>query len=144
MAEQRVNNNVHVYEVPLRWGDFDRYGHVTNSAYLDLAQEARLAFAREFFYSQGHDFAVFVRRVEADYTRPILPNNASVTVETWVTRVGNTSFTTRQELKDSQGRVCCTIECVQVTVDDATATPREITQAEIGILSLTAAEGAQQ
>lgn len=143
MAEQRVTSNVHVFEVPLRWSDFDRYGHVTNSVYLEVAQEARLAFARDYFYSQGHDFAVFVRRVEADYTRPILPNTAAVTVETRVSRLGNTSFTTRQELKDAQGRVCCTVECVQVAVDDATATPRAITQHEIGILSLTAAEDAQ-
>lgn len=143
MAQQRATANVHVYEVPLRWSDFDRYGHVTNSVYLEVAQEARLAFAREYFYSQGHEFAVFVRRVEADYTRPILPSTAAVTVETRVSRVGSTSFTTRQEIKDAQGRVCCTVECVQVTVDDATATPRAITQHEIGILSLTAAEDAQ-
>lgn len=142
MAKQGEENNVHVYEVPLRWGDFDRYGHVTNSAYLEIAQEARLAFAREYFYSQGHDFAVFVRRVEADYMRPILPNTASAVIETHVSRLGNTSFTTHQEIKDSQGRVCCVVECVQVTVDDATATPRAITQQEIGILSLTAAPGA--
>ena len=78
MADQGVTDgvasNVHVHTIPLRWGDFDRYGHVTNSAYIELAQEARLAFAQEFFYSQGHEFVVFVRRLEADYVRPILPN----------------------------------------------------------------------
>ena len=52
--------------------------------------------------------------------------------------VGNTSFTTRQEIKDAQGKVCCVIECVQVTVDTTTTSPREITQKEIGILSQTA------
>ena len=133
-------SNVHVHEIPLRWGDFDRYGHVTNSAYIELAQEARLAFAQEFFYSQGHEFVVFVRRLEADYVRPILPNTTAVSVETQVARVGNTSFTTRQEIKDSQGRVCCTVECVQVAVDNTTTSPREITQKEIGILSQTAAQ----
>jgi len=148
MADQGVTggmsssgaSNVHVHEIPLRWGDFDRYGHVTNSAYIELAQEARLAFAQEFFYSQGHEFVVFVRRLEADYVRPILPNTTAVSVETRVARVGNTSFTTHQEIKDSQGRVCCTVECVQVAVDNTTTSPREITQKEIGILSQTAAQ----
>lgn len=131
-------NRIHVHTIPVRWSDFDRYGHVTNSAYIELAQEARLAFAQEFFFSQGHEFVVFVRRLEVDYVRPILPNTTEVTVETQVSNVGNTSFTTRQEIKDAQGKVCCVVECVQVTVDTTTTSPREITQKEIGILSKTA------
>ena len=37
-----------------------------------------------------------------------------------------------------RGKVCCVVECVQVTVDTTTTSPREITQKEIGILSKTA------
>lgn len=139
MADNTGADNVHVHTIPLRWGDFDRYGHVTNSAYIEIAQEARLAFAQKFFYSQGHEFVVFVRRLEADYVRPLLPNTVEATVTTQVVNVGTTSFTTRQEIVDGQGRVCCVIECVQVTVDTATTSPRQITQKEIGILSQTAA-----
>lgn len=129
---------IHVHTIPVRWSDFDRYGHVTNSAYVELAQEARLAFAEKFFYSEGHEFVVFVRRLEVDYVRPILPNTNAVTVETQVVNVGNTSFTTRQEIKDAQGKTCAVVECVQVTVDTATTSPREITKKEIGILSKAA------
>ncbi|MDK6493807.1 acyl-CoA thioester hydrolase [Corynebacterium coyleae] len=129
---------IHVHTIPVRWSDFDRYGHVTNSAYVELAQEARLAFAEKFFYSEGHEFVVFVRRLEVDYVRPILPNTTEVTVETQVVNVGNTSFTTRQEIKDAQGKTCAVVECVQVTVDTATTSPREITKKEIGILSKAA------
>ena len=143
MADNGNAGNVHVHNIPLRWSDFDRYGHVTNSAYIEIAQEARLAFANEFFYSQGHEFVSFVRRIEADYVRPLLPNTVVARVETQVVNLGTTSFTTRQEVKDSQGRVCCTIECVQVTIDNATTTPREITQKEIGILSQTAASNVE-
>lgn len=143
MADQDPSGNVHVHEIPVRWGDFDRYGHVTNSAYIELAQEARLKFAQDNFYSQGHEFVVFVRRLEADYIRPLLPNTQVVTVDTQVSNVGTTSFTTRQEIKDAQGRVCCVIECVQVTVDTQTTSPREITSKEIGILSQTAASSTE-
>lgn len=129
---------IHVHTIPVRWGDFDRYGHITNSAYIELAQEARLAFAEKFFFSQGHEFVVFVRRLEVDYLRPILPNTTQVTVETHVAKVGSTSFTTHQEIKDAQGNTCCVVDCVQVTVDTATTSPREITKKEIGILSQAA------
>ena len=129
---------IHVHTIPVRWGDFDRYGHITNSAYIELAQEARLAFAEKFFFSQGHEFVVFVRRLEVDYLRPILPNTTQVTVETQVSKVGSTSFTTHQEIKDAQGNTCCVVDCVQVTVDTATTSPREITKKEIGILSQAA------
>ena len=32
---------VHVCRIPVRWSDFDRFGHLTNSAYVEVAQEAR-------------------------------------------------------------------------------------------------------
>lgn len=137
MAEQDISSNVHVHTLPIRWNDFDRYGHVTNSAYIIFAQEARLEFAKKFFEAQGHEFVVFVRRIDADYMRPILPNTTEVTIETQVVHFGTTSFTTRQEIKDAQGKVCCVVECVQVAIDTTTTSPREITAKEIGILSRT-------
>ena len=143
MADMGAPDNIHVHQVHLRWGDFDRNGHVTNSAYIEIAQEARIAFAREFLYADGMEFTAFVRRIEADYIRPVLPNTSAVTVETYVSRIGNTSFTTHQDVKDEQGRVCCSIECIQVTVDMATASPRAITQKEIGILTRVAASNEQ-
>ncbi|MCO6394517.1 MULTISPECIES: thioesterase family protein [Corynebacterium] len=135
MSEQNMRGRIHTHSISLRWNDFDRYGHVTNSAYIEIAQQARLAFAQEFFESQGYEFVVFVRRIEADYVRPVLPNTQAVTVDTQVIHLGNTSFTTRQEIKDAQGSVCCVIDCVQVTVDKRTASPRAITSQELGILA---------
>lgn len=126
---------VHVARIPVRWSDFDRYGHIMNANYIELAQESRLQFAEDYFYSQGHEFAVFVRRVEADYFKPILSDTTEVTIETTVVEIGNTSFVTRQEIKDRQNRLACVIECVQVTVDMETETPRALTDKEIGILT---------
>ena len=68
----------------------------------------------------------------------MLPNTTELRVETEVVRLGNTSFTTRQEIKDAQGKICCVVETVQVTVDTTTTAPREITQKEIGILTRVA------
>lgn len=126
---------VHTARIPVRWSDFDRYGHIMNANYIELAQESRLQFAEDYFYSQGEEFAVFVRRVEADYFKPILSDTTEVIIETSVVEIGNTSFVTRQEIKDRQNRLACVIECVQVTVDLETETPRALTQKEIGILT---------
>lgn len=130
-----TTNSVHTTVVPVRWSDFDRYGHIMNANFLELAQEARLEFAEDYFYSKGHDFAVFVRRVEVDYFRPVQPDTTKVTIETQVVELGNTSFVTRQEIKDRQNRLAAAVETVQVAVDLTTERPRSLTEKEIGILT---------
>lgn len=132
MAE--TTYRTHEVSVPARWDDFDRYGHVNNAVYIGYAQEARLAFANEFFGPQG-SLPVFVRHLEADYMRPIMPDTTSVRVRTEVIKVGTTSFTTRQDIYDRHGNICCTVTSVLVVVDATTSTPREITQQEMGILT---------
>ncbi|QGU08105.1 acyl-CoA thioesterase YbgC [Corynebacterium occultum] len=133
-----ADSTLHTMQIPVRWSDFDRYGHIMNASYIEIAQEARLAFAEEEFTARGMDFAVFVRHLDVDYLRPVLPDTTELTVETQVVELGNTSFTTRQELKDRQNRVACVVECVQVAVDTDTSRPRELNQAERKVLTQTA------
>ena len=40
MSEQNMRGRIHTHSISLRWNDFDRYGHVTNSAYIEIAQQA--------------------------------------------------------------------------------------------------------
>ncbi|AKK09508.1 putative thioesterase [Corynebacterium testudinoris] len=129
------NSPLHITTVPVRWSDFDRYGHIMNANYVEVAQEARLKFAEDEFTARGHDFAVFVRHLDVDYLRPVLPDTTELVIETQVVEIGNTSFTTRQEIKDRQGRVACIVECVQVAVDMNTERPRSITEKEVKILT---------
>lgn len=126
----------HTAVIRLRWSDFDRFGHVTNAAYIELAQEARVVWSNEEFSSPGHDIpAVFVRRLSVDYLRPVMPSASAVTVKTEVVRVGTSSFTTRQVISDPEGHECAVVETVQVAVDMRTAKPREITAQELKILT---------
>ncbi len=124
--------------LPVRWGDFDRFGHVNNLTYIEYAQEARIAFGNAHF-GGGTGLPAFVRRIEADYTRPLLPDTTEVTVRTEVVNVGTTSFTTRQDILDRHGRVCCTVTSILVAMDTDTATPRSITKREMGILTRASA-----
>ena len=55
-------------------------------------------------------------------------------MESQVVEVGNTSFVTRQEIKDKHGRTACVVECVQVAVDLETQIPRSLTEQERDIL----------
>lgn len=126
---------VHYTTMPVRWSDFDRHGHIMNANYLEFAQEARLEYGEHFFFSKGLEFNVFVRRIEADYFRPIQPDTTHVHIETQAVEVGTTSFVTRQEIKDRQKRLACVVETVQVAIDMSTLMPRELTQAEIGIIT---------
>ena len=144
VTEENTQKNFHVTEVDLRWSDFDRFGHVTNAAYIEIAQEARLIFAEDQFRERGYEIpAAFVRHLEVDYLRAILPDTTKVIVETQVTKLGNTSFRTRQEVKDRNGRVCCVVECVQVTVNIQTAAPRSISKVERKVLTAVASSEVQ-
>ena len=134
------NNPANTHIIALRWNDFDRYGHLNNCAYLDIAQEARIRFTKEQFENNGREFGVFVRRAEVDFLRPVMPDSLEVEVVSTVVEIGNTSFKTVQEIKDRQGRVCGIVTCVLVAVDLSTASPREITQQERGILTAKAGE----
>lgn len=125
----------HRTEVPLRWSDFDRFGHLNNVSYIELAQEARLQFAQDTFVAAGKPIpAVFVRGIEADYLRPILPDTTKVTVDTIVSHIGTTSFTTTQTVLDRHGKACAVIRCVQVAVDLKTSRPRAIAHEELAVL----------
>lgn len=129
--------SVHRTYVPLRWNDFDRYGHLNNAQYIDLAQEARVKFALTEFPRAGLKTPMFfLRNLEVDFMKPILPNKEDrVLIETTVEAIGTTSMTTRQEVKDPEGRVAAVVRCVSVAMDRESARPRAISSAEIGVLT---------
>ncbi|WP_018117748.1 acyl-CoA thioesterase [Corynebacterium mastitidis] len=133
MAEGRT----HQAYVELRWSDFDRFGHMNNAQYVEIVQESRVQFSLDNFVARGLPMPMFVvRHLEADYRIPLVPGpSKKVLVESTVVKVGTTSFTTRQEIKDDQGRTACVIDCVQVALDGETLKPREITEEEARILT---------
>lgn len=91
----------HVYQCRVRFSDVDVYGHVNNVKYFEYFQEARLAFFLGLGRAEDHDaFAVVVARVDVDYKRPILFRSEPYTIESWVSRVGNSSFVISGEIKD--------------------------------------------
>lgn len=131
--------------VPMRWNDFDRYGHLNNAQYIELAQEARVQFTVNEFPRAGMTApAFFLRHLEVDFLKPVLPNKDNrVLIETVVENIGTTSMTVRQEIKDPDGRVAAVVTSVSVAMDRESASPRAITSAEKKILTRWAESATQ-
>ncbi|MET8148236.1 acyl-CoA thioesterase [Actinoplanes sp. NPDC049668] len=91
-----------VYDVAVRWSDMDAYGHVNNSRFLTLYEEARVAMFFVGARAQGltsFEDGIVISRHEVDYLRPVDYGDA-VRIEMWVSRLRAASFTVSYELFD--------------------------------------------
>ncbi|CAB4898480.1 MAG: acyl-CoA thioesterase [Actinobacteria bacterium] len=117
----------HQHAVQLRWSDPDVYGHVNHARALSLLEDARLTMAAGV--ADGDPAPqVILARLEVDYRRQLLYRpGEQVRVESWVTRLGTSSVTTRQDLHQD-GEVAISVVAVLVVVDGGT--PRPLTGPE--------------
>ena len=93
----------HRYDCRIRWSDVDSYGHVNNVKYFEYLQEARIAFLSSLSpgWPRGREGAVLAR-IYVDYRRPIRFRPEPVVVETWVTRIGKSSYDLGSRIIDDQ------------------------------------------
>ncbi|MGA8211612.1 MAG: thioesterase family protein [Nocardioidaceae bacterium] len=100
----------HGYVCHVRFSDVDVYGHVNNVKYFEYYQEARIAFvaataereaaagqrpaddAADRLFAPGSTERQVVARVDVDYRRPLLFRPEPYLVQTWVTRIGGSSY----------------------------------------------------
>lgn len=120
----------HRYDCFVRFSDVDVYGHVNNVKYFEYYQEARLSFLASLGRREGEkDFSLVVARLDVDYRRPILFRPEPFLVETWVTRVGTSSFGVASEIRDGD-QVLSRAQAAMVTFDLATQRSRPLSQDE--------------
>ncbi len=125
----------HVHECTLRWSDMDAYGHLNNSRFLTLYEEARVALF--FIGGRGAVGSFVISRHEVDYLRPVdfgtgpdgAPRPPAVRVESWIDEVRPSRFTIAYELFDvdvlaSRARSVC------VPYDLTARAPRRLTDAQ--------------
>ncbi|WP_184827009.1 acyl-CoA thioesterase [Jiangella mangrovi] len=127
----------HVTHVPLRWADMDAYGHVNNVVYLRYLQEARVDMLFVHAPKQGAEQlaeGVVVARHEISYHAPLHYRAEPVRVETWVRRVGNSSFDLGYEVldvaDDGSRTVYAVASSVLVPYDLDDAHPRRVAHEE--------------
>lgn len=111
----------HRHAVQLRWSDPDVYGHVNHARALSLLEDARLAMGA------GPDGStappIILARLEVDYRRQLLYRaGESVDVVSWVTRLGGSSVTVRQDLHQD-GAVAISLVAVLVHVEADASRP---------------------
>lgn len=130
----------HVYECHVRFSDVDVYGHVNNVKYFEYFQEARIDFVRVLSdgeFDTGSSQRQVVARIDVDYKRPLLFRPEPYAVETWVTRVGGSSYGLGSRIVDGDGTVYATAEVVLVAFDVGTGSSRPLTDEERARLSAT-------
>jgi acyl-CoA thioester hydrolase len=110
----------------------DSFGHVNNVVYLRYLEQARVEWMFTTAQRAGvseFSLGTVVARHEIEYKRPMVYRSEPVRVETWVTRIGNASFTVAYEVKDDDW-VYAVAQTVLVPYDLAKERPRRITAEE--------------
>ena len=123
----------HTYTCHVRFSDVDVYGHVNNVKYFEYYQEARIAFivslAGGLFDGDANHRQV-VARIDVDYKRPILFRPEPYAVQTWVTRIGTSSYALACRIVDDTDTVYSTGEVTLVAFDVSSGRSRRLSDAE--------------
>jgi acyl-CoA thioester hydrolase len=126
----------HRYLGQLRWADMDLLGHVNNVTYVDLLQEARIAFFgqhRAVAAGQETPEGIVVVRHEVDFGRPLDLRRTDILVDTWVARIRAGAFTLAHEIyreDDGERTVYAGASTELAPFVFATATPRRLAPEE--------------
>ncbi|MEU5906136.1 thioesterase family protein [Micromonospora sp. NPDC047527] len=140
-----------VYHCTLRWSDLDAYGHVNNSRFLTLYEEARVAL----MFSGGRAWGVgsfadgvVIHRHEVDYLRPVdyalgratAEAAPTVRIELWVEEIRASRFTVAYEMYDGEV-LASRARSVLVPFDLTRQVPRRISAEERAFLLTYAPQG---
>ncbi len=132
----------HHVEIVVRFADTDAMGHVNNAVYLTYCEIARIRYWMEItgepiaLGTEGAESLVLAEARIA-YRAPAFHGEV-VTVETWATRIGRSSFTLEHRLlaaaPGAQSRLVAVSESILVRYDYASAHPVALSPAHIGAI----------
>lgn len=103
-------------EVAKRFKDLDPYDHVSNAVVIDYLMEARIRLYRQWSLADRSVTGQVVVRQEINYRAPISFGLEPLVVRTWVSHVGDSSFTMDFEVID-EGAVAADAKSVMVCFD---------------------------
>lgn len=134
--------------IPIRWADLDGYGHVNNTEFLRILEEARI---QVFWEPSAKDKALGVKSFETaigekspaspirtfvashriEYVNQLGYERAGVEVQLWLSRIGGASMEIDYLILDRQdaGHIYAKARTVIVVVDPATNQPVRIPKA---------------
>ena len=111
---------VHRIPIERRFSDLDLLGHVNNVVYYDYLQESRLRLLTLLGREKVEAGPLVVAHQEIDYIAPLPGGVDPVIVETWIDKIGTSSFTVAAIVWDSDGTLAARASTVMVFFDRAT------------------------
>ncbi len=113
----------------VQWRDMDSFGHVNNAVYLNYLEEARDAFLDAAMPDGSSTWDFVLARVAIDYRREIR-EQLEITVTCWLTGIGRSSVTTREEILLPSGELAAGAESVMVARDPDSGRSRPLRESE--------------
>jgi acyl-CoA thioester hydrolase len=121
---------VHEKRIEIRWRDIDAYQHVNNAVYATYLEECRDECMELVLGDDGDLWDFVLARVAIDFRRELRQEDDVVVASCRVARVGNSSVTTREEIRTTDGELSAEAEAVLVARDRETGRSRPITEVE--------------
>jgi acyl-CoA thioester hydrolase len=121
---------VHEKQIEIRWRDQDAYGHVNNAVYLTYLEEVRDEWLEGALGDSGDAWGYVTARVAIDFRRELTQDDDAIVARLWLTRIGTSSVTTREEIVTVGGELAAEAEAVLVARDTETGRSRPLSDAE--------------
>jgi acyl-CoA thioester hydrolase len=121
---------VHEKQIEIRWRDQDAYGHVNNAVYLTYLEEVRDEWLERALGDSGDAWGYVTARVAIDFRRELTQDDDAIVARLWLTRIGTSSVTTREEIVTVGGELAAEAEAVLVARDTETGRSRPLSEAE--------------
>jgi acyl-CoA thioester hydrolase len=104
------------HEIIRRFGDIDQQRHVNNVVYFDYLQDTRVALFQDVWQSSMRDLQQVMVHQEMRYHKSLLLSPEPIVVETWISKIGNSSYTlgyrVLDEVGDLSAEASTTIACI--------------------------------
>jgi acyl-CoA thioester hydrolase len=120
----------HEKRIEIRWRDVDAYLHVNNAVYATYFEECRDEWVERALAGVGDPWDFVLARVAIDFRRELKLEDAEVVVSCSLERIGNSSFTLREEVRARNGELSAQSEAVLVARDRESGRSRPLTDAE--------------
>ena len=121
---------MHEKQIEIRWRDQDAYGHVNNAVYLTYLEEVRDEWLERALGDSGDAWGYVTARVAIDFRRELTQDDDAIVARLWLTRIGTSSVTTREEIVTVGGELAAEAEAVLVARDGETGRSRPLSDAE--------------
>jgi acyl-CoA thioester hydrolase len=121
---------VHEKQIEIRWRDQDAYGHVNNAVYLTYLEEVRDEWLERALGEAGDAWGYVTARIAIDFRRELRQDDDAVVARLWLTRIGTSSLTTREEIVTAAGELAAEAEAVLVARDPETGRSRPLSEPE--------------